>query len=137
MGLFRVRDRFNKKMPDGYWMKGRCFLPGKRLAIADDSAVFKDTGAVVKNRKGKRNPFKTKANINISYTFFGKVDGSLRQIGTAFHSCRNAKVCRDRNFRITLEEGLTRGVDITGMKVVIVGWKGGSANRSRRQYSSM
>lgn len=123
MGLFRVRDRFNVQA-DGYWMKGRCFLPGKRLALHDGSAVFTDTGVVVKNRRGKRNPRKTRGNIALAYTFFGTISGRLREIGTAPGSCRNTKVCRHRKFRIRLEEDITGGVDITGMRVIIIGWKG-------------
>lgn len=123
MGLFRVRDKFNIKA-DGYWMKGKCFLPGKRLALRDDSAVFTDTGVIVKNRKGKRNPLKTNANVDIAYTFFGPISGRLREIGTAGHQCRNEKVCHHRNFRIRLEQDITGGIDIAGMRVRIVGWKG-------------
>ena len=122
MGIFRTRDRFNVKA-DGYWMKGRCVLPGILSRDTEYYGYFSDTGTIVKNRKGKRRPKKVKANVDLSYIFYGRIGGVIQEIGRSSASFRNKRTVRHKSFRIRFEYEITGGIKIVGMKVEIVGWR--------------
>lgn len=134
-GVFRDRDRFNVEATGhGFWMKGKCVLPAGRLGIADDSAVFKDIGCIVKNRKGKRRPRKEKANIRMNIDYYGYASETLRKITESNKQCFNSKSCREKNFRINLEE-MPHGFigDITGLYACIEGWKSETSSVAPKQ----
>lgn len=131
-GPLRERERFNVH-GDGFWMKGRCFFPGRVRVDPEWNLVFPGSGAaasfgcLVKNRKGKRRPGKRKADIQITVQgVFEDEGGSLRTRPIAEGSCTRARRCRVRTDRILAHGpdprvGGTLESDVVGVVATICG----------------
>lgn len=98
-GPLRDRNRFNVKA-DGFWMKGRCFKPGKATFLTGGAAKafgglnWKDVGCVVKNRKGKRRPKKRRADVLIRMTIYAKNErGVVYPAISLSKRCNHSKRC--------------------------------------------
>lgn len=126
-GVFRDRDRFNEDA-GGFWMKGRCSVPKNGLGVQDDARVFKDLGCIVKNRKGKRRPSKSPANIIIRELYFGLSDRAGRREWTSFEGlgadCTRAPTprCDSKVFRFPITADTS--VRVIGSMNCIIGYQG-------------
>ena len=112
-GLFRDRTRFNIKA-DGFWMKGRCFMPGA-IEIPDNYnfvvlSFLDDFGCLVKNRKGKRRIRRRKAFVSMDFALVvrSRYGGPLRTISARKSTCKHARRCRG-----AFEGPLPNGVPIS------------------------
>jgi hypothetical protein len=97
-GLFRDREYFNIEA-DGFWMKGRCFMPG-RVEIPDEYnflilSPLDDFGCVVKNRRGKHRILRKKASVHMTLFWVITDDGSsLELIQVGEKTCEDSRRCR-------------------------------------------
>lgn len=132
-GPLRKRERFNIH-GDGFWMKGRCFFPGRAQVDPEWNVVFPGSGAaakfgcLVKNRKGKRRPGKRRADAFVSFVVYAEDDrGRLHKLGPAEGSCTKSRRCRIRIGSLPLSVGpdprvgSTVGSDVVGMAAKVCG----------------
>ena len=97
-GILRTRERFNINA-DGFWMKGKCFIPGA-VEIPDEYNLvifsrFDEFGCLVKNRKGERRPGKRKSDNWIRLSWIIRDDsGRTDYIHMGEKECNHVRRCR-------------------------------------------
>ena len=136
-GLLRDREYFNIDA-DGFWMKGRCFMPG-RFEIPDEYNLgilspLDDFGCVVKNRRGEHRIRRREADVHIKLFWVIAEGGrSLELMEVGEKTCHDSRRCR-----ASVEEPLPTGTpwprtwSIVGLVAEICGQRDGPGRTGTR-----